>query len=234
MGLLSFGPTGYGDEMFFGALITIQLAVAGYLLAFLLGTLIAVCTLRPSGIRWALWRGYASIFMGVPSLLVIFLFYFGGSAMISAAFSPLGLDPRVEVSPMAAGIVGLGLVYSAYVAEFVRAAIWNVPPGQFEACRVLLVPARSMWLEVIFPQVMAIALPGIVNLWIIVLKDTAIVSLVGLNDIIGQARIAAGSTKEPFVFYTAAAVFFVSLSLLTIRCSALLERRARRGIAPAT
>lgn len=229
MELLSFGPKGYGDEMFYGALITIELAVAGYLLAFVLGTSIAVCTLRPRGVRWALWRGYASIFMGVPSLLVIFLFYFGGSSIMSSLLSPFGLDARVEVSPMMAGIVGLGIVYSAYVAEFVRSAIWNIPPGQFEACRVLLIPRRSMWFEVVFPQVMAIALPGIVNLWIIVLKDTAIVSLVGLNDVIGQARIAAGSTKQPFIFYTAAALFFIGLSLLTIRVTTLLERRARRG-----
>lgn len=233
MELLSFGDTGYGDEMFFGALITIKLAVYGYLLALFFGVLIAIASLKGRGIRWTLWRLYSSIFTGVPSLLVIFLFYFGGAEIVRALLSPMGLNIRLDVTPFAAGVAALGVVYAAYMAELVRGAILNVPRGQFEAADALSIPRRHLWLRVVLPQAARLAMPGLINIWIVLLKDTALVSLAGLNDIIAQSKIAAGSTKEPFIFFTAAALFFVVLSMLTLRVVRRLNQRLERGVRPA-
>lgn len=230
MSLLSFGDQGYGDELVYGALLTLQMATLGYVLALVAGTLIAVATLKTRGLRWTLWRFYASAFMSVPSLVVIFLIYFGGADMIASLAELVGLSARVRVSPFMAGTAGLGLVYSAYLAEGVRAAIHNVPRGQFEAAQALRLPRLIIWVVVIAPQAVRLALPGLVNLWIVVLKDTALVSLVGLKDIIAQAKMAAGVTKEPFLFYVAAATFFILMNALTLHVSGRLDRRVSRGV----
>jgi His/Glu/Gln/Arg/opine family amino acid ABC transporter permease subunit len=209
----------------FGALLTIQMTVAGYAVALVAGIAIALATLKPWGVRWQLWRLYASAFMSVPSLLVIFLIYFGGAQLLRQAFGG-----RPEVTPFAAGVAGLGLVYSAYLAEGVRAAIRAVPRGQFDAAQALRLPRWVTWALVIAPQAARLALPGLVNLWIVVMKDTALVSLVGLKDVIAQSKIAAGSTREPFLFYIAAALFFVAMNALTLKVSGWLDRRVARGV----
>jgi len=233
MSLLSFGDRGYGDELFFGALVTIQVASFGYLLALVFGTAIAIATQSGRGWHWAAWRAYASIFMSVPSLLVIFFIYFGGGQIASALLMPFGASARIQVTPFAAGIAGLGIVYSAYLADVVRTAIWNVPRGQFDAASALGISPVKSWTHVILPQVLRLALPGLVNLWIVVMKDTALVSLVGLKDIIAQAKTAAGSTREPFLFYIVAASFFVAMNWLTLIVAGRLERRTRRAITTA-
>lgn len=229
MELIGFGENGYGWFLMRGAWVTLALAFGGYCLALVLGIAIALMTLQPGGIRWAIWRVYASIFMGVPSLLVVFLLFFGGSAIVGGILSPIGVDLSLDMTPFSAGLVGLGIVYAAYVAELVRSAIRNVPPGQFETALVLLIPRVHIWRRIIAPQAGRLALPGLVNLWIILLKDTALVSLVGLNDIIAQAKTAAGSTREPFIFYTVAAAFFVVISMVTLRFTDRLRLGLERG-----
>ncbi len=230
MSLLSFGDTGYGDELAFGALLTIEVASFGYMLALVFGTAIAIATRSGEGWLWRAWRVYASAFMSVPSLLVVFFIYFGGAQIVTSLLALAGFSVRVQVTPFAAGVAGLGIVYSAYLADVVRTAIWNVPHGQFEASAALRIPPWRSWAYIILPQVLRLALPGLVNLWIVVMKDTALVSLVGLKDIIAQAKMAAGSTREPFLFYIVAASFFVLMNWLTLWVSGRIERRTRRGL----
>ncbi|AHF77256.1 Putative ABC transporter [Sodalis praecaptivus] len=215
-GLLNWGDTGYGDELFFGALLTIKVAVLGYLIALGLGIAIALATLNPHGWRWRCWRVYASVFMGVPALLVAFLLYYGGSEIVESVFSVIGWQIRLNVTPTAAGISALGIVYSAYLAEVIRSAIRSLPQGQFEACAMLLIPRRKMWTHIVFPQSIRLALPSLSNMWIVVLKDTALISLVGIKEVISQAKLAAGNTKEPFMFYCAVSLFFLVFSVLTV------------------
>jgi polar amino acid transport system permease protein len=160
--------------------------------------------------------------MGVPSLLVIFLFYYGGGALLGGI---------IDITPFAAGLSALVVVYTVYVAELVCGAMRNVPRGQFEATAALAIRPLPAWLHVIMPQVVRLALPGLVNIWMIVLKDTALVSLAGLNDLVAHAKTAAGATKEPFIFFIAAALFFVVFSAVTLRFSARLETRFGRGLA---
>jgi His/Glu/Gln/Arg/opine family amino acid ABC transporter permease subunit len=230
LSLLSFGGTGYGEQLAFGALLTIEVASFGYALALVLGVAIALATRSGEGWRWALWRAHASIFMSVPSLLVIFFIYFGGGQIVAAALGLAGFPVRVQVTPFAAGVAGLSIVYSAYLAEVARSAIWNVPRGQFEAAAALRIPSWLSWFRIILPQVLRLALPGLVNLWIVVMKDTALVSLVGLKDIIFQAKTAAGSTREPFLFYIVAACFFIAMNWITFLVAGRFERRTRRAL----
>lgn len=232
MNLLSFGDQGYGDALAFGALLTMQLAVVSFGIALVGGVTIALATLERHGLRWTLWRLYASVFMSVPSLLVVFLIFYGGGDLLSALLRPFGLAAQVRLTPFSAGVVGLGVVYSAYLAETVRAAIGNVPRGQFEAADALRLPKAVTWLRVIAPLAARLALPGLVNLWIVLLKDTALVSLVGLKDVIAQAKMAAGVTREPFLFYIVAATFFIFLNAVTLKVSGVFDRRVSRGFVP--
>ncbi|WP_342362076.1 ABC transporter permease subunit [Terrarubrum flagellatum] len=222
---------GYAFQMLRGAAITLQLFVVGFLLALLCGTVFGIASsLSRSFIIQGVYRTYLSIITGVPSLLIIFLIYYGGSAMLTSLF---GRSRGFDVTPFGAGVASLTIVYSAYIAELVRGAIRNLPRGQFEAAAALAIRPFAAWRRVIIPQLVRLALPGLVNIWMIVLKDTPLVGLAGLNELVGNAKIAAGATKEPFLFFIAASLFFVAFSALTLRLSAVLEARFARGIAEA-
>jgi His/Glu/Gln/Arg/opine family amino acid ABC transporter permease subunit len=222
---------GYALQMAYGAIITVELFMSGFVLALIFGTAIGIIgSVSRSIIVQAIYRVYLSIITGVPSLLIIFLIYYGGSAMLAGL---LGTRRSFDVTPFSAGVASLTIVYSAYVAELVRGAVRNLPRGQFEAAAALAIRPFKAWQYIIIPQLIRLALPGLVNIWMIVLKDTPLVGLAGLNELVGNAKIAAGATKEPFLFFIAASLFFIAFSAFTLRLSAVLEHRLARGIAEA-
>lgn len=224
---------GFVQQLGIGALMTIQVAVCAYLLALAIGTMFALATLKRGSLARIIWVPYASIFTGVPSLLVAFLFYYGGSGIVMGLLGWFGIKARVEVTPFAAAVAAIGMVYGAYLADLIRSAIHNVPRGQFEAARTLLIPAPMIWLKVVLPQVLRLALPGMTNMWIVVLKDTALVSLIGLKEIMAYAKLASGVTKEPFVYFILAAAFFLAMTWLTYFVANNLEAWAGKGSQPA-
>jgi His/Glu/Gln/Arg/opine family amino acid ABC transporter permease subunit len=222
---------GYFEQLLTGAVITVELAFSGYALALTVGVAWALLRRLGNPVVTAVWRVYGSIFMGVPSVLVIFLLYYGGSAILGGLVGLIGLRARIDVTPFQAGLAALTIVQGAYAAEVVSGAMRNVPRGQFEAARALGIRPYQAWWYVIMPQVARLALPGLTNIWISVLKDTALVALAGLNEIVARSRTAAGATKEPFLFFIAAALFFIVISAATLKFSARLERRLDRGVA---
>ena len=227
-GLLSFGDQGYGDELLVGLWLTVRVAVFGYAISLVLGLLVSAFALSSWRAARVFWRVYASVFMGVPSIVVIFILYYNGPALAKMLTEPFG-GGGLEVSPYVAGIAGLGLVYASYVGEALRGAVGNVPRGQFEAARALALPRLVAWRKIIAPQVLRLALPGLVNVWMVLLKDVALVSLVGLADVIRMADIAAGVTKKPFLFYTVAGLLFIAVATLSTWVAEALERRLQRG-----
>jgi His/Glu/Gln/Arg/opine family amino acid ABC transporter permease subunit len=230
--LLSLGDQGYGDELLAGLWLTLRVALLGYASSLLLGLLVGATALSAWLPARLFWRAYASIFMGVPSIVVIFFLYYNGPVLIEGLTGPLGYGD-IDVSPYLAGITGLGIVYAAYVGEVLRGAIGNVPHGQFEAAKALALPPFVTWRKVILPQAFRLALPGLVNVWMVLLKDVALVSLVGLADVIRMADIAAGVTKQPFLFYGAAGLLFILIATISTWIAEALERRLRRGLAVA-
>jgi His/Glu/Gln/Arg/opine family amino acid ABC transporter permease subunit len=222
---------GYCGYLLAGAAITVELAVSGYLLVLVVGTVWALVRRTRIRVVTAVWRVYASIFMGVPSVLVMFLFFYAGSPALSSLLALLGWQARVDVSPFGAGLAALTVVQGAYAAEVISGAIRNVSRGQFEASRALGIRTYQTWWYVIMPQVARLALPGLTNIWVSVLKDTALVALAGLNEIVMRSRTASGATKEPFLFFTLAALFFIVFSAMTLRAASEVERRLNRGLA---
>ena len=195
-----------------------------FLLALILGVVLGFVALAKNRLLQAFWRTYASVFMGVPSILIVFFLYFNAPGLLKSAF-----NLRVDVTPFVAGVSALAIVYAAYIGEAVRGAVLNIPRGQWDAAHALGLKNLSMWWLVILPQIWRIALPGVTNVWMTTLKDTALVSLVGLTDLVRMADIAAAATQEPFLFYVVAGLVFVVFSGLTMAGSVRLERWAFRG-----
>lgn len=220
---------GWGDEIAFGFQVTISLAVATLPLGLLLGFLVALASqskersLRlSSGI-------YTTIFRGLPELLTLFIVYYGLQILIQSALASLGIEQRIEINAFLAGMAALAVVFSSYCSEVLQSAFKAIPKGQYEAGHALgLGHYRTMRLIVI-PQLIRIALPGLVNLWMNLLKDTALVSVIGLSDIIRQTGIAARVTKEAFFFYLVACGLYLALAFLSSIAIGVIDRRVRQS-----
>lgn len=217
---------GYFRQMLGGTAITLQLFLLGFLFSLISGVVLGILRLvRGRAVRFLL-DLYASIMTGVPSLLILFIIFYGGSGVLTALF---GFDRGFDLSPMASGIAAITLVNAAFVGDLVHGAIRNLPLGQFEACKVLSLPAFQAWRLVLLPQVFRLALPGLVNVWIVILKETSLVSLVGLQDLVAVAKTAGGATREPFLFLIVASLFYIVVSTLTVPLADALEARLNRG-----
>lgn len=227
--LLSFGPNGWGNQLLAGTWLTIRLALATLPFGLALGLLMALA--KRSRNRW--WRAfgnaYTTIFRGLPELLTIFIVYFGGQIVLQKLVS-LFSDTPVEINGFIAGMVALGVVFSAYASEVFLGAFNNITRGQYEAAYALgLRPSTTLRL-VIVPQLVRLALPGLANLWLILLKDTALVSVIALEDLLRKTQLAVRVTKEPFVFFGVACLIYLALSMISSIGIVAIERWANRGI----
>lgn len=216
---------GFGAQILAGAVTTLQVASLSLVFGTGVGLLAAMGKLSSLPLLGGIVDAYTTLIRGIPELLIILILYFGGTVALTALF-----DRYVEVSAFAAGVFALTVVFGAYASEVFRGAILAVPNGQIEAAHALGLSRFQVWRLVVLPQMWRFALPGLGNLWLVLLKDTALISVVGLDDLMRKAGLAAGSTHEPLMFYGVAAalyLLFTSVSLLALN---ILERRASRGI----
>lgn len=216
---------GFGDQITAGMIATLRVAATSLVLGIGVGLCGAMAKLSRFQTLRRLADVYTTIIRGVPELLIILILYFGGTVAMSAAFGRY-----VEVDAFAAGVFSLTIVFGAYATEVFRAAIRAVPAGQIEAAHALGLSSVYTWRLVIFPQMWRYALPGIGNLWLTLLKDTALISVVGLEDLMRKTGIAAGATHDPLSFYAIAAGIYLSFTSISLAGLTLLERRANRGI----
>lgn len=223
-----FDLHGFGNQLAEGALMTLKLslaAVAGGLVLGLLGA-----SAKTSGQRWlrALGSLYTTIVRGVPETLWVLFIYFGTVNGLNALGGMFG-NPQLALSPFAAGTTALALCFGAYATEVFRGALLAVPKGHREAGQALGLSSIRIFWRIVLPQVWRIALPGLGNLYLILLKDTALVSLISLDEIMRKAGIASNATKEPFTFYMMAAFIYLGLTVFVMIIMHILERRVSRG-----
>lgn len=228
--LLSFGDTGWGDEMLRGAAVTVAVAVLSFGLGIGIG--IGGAAAKLSNSRWL--RGsadiYTTVVRGVPELLVIYLLFFGSTAAILTVARSFGYTGYVEVSPFLIGTFAVGLISGAYSTEVIRGAVQAVPAGQIEAGRAC---GMGRWLvirRIVAPQAARLALPGLGNVWQLTLKDTALISVTSLGELMRMASIASGSTRQPFTFYVTAAVLYLAMTTVSTVMFDRGERHFSRGI----
>ena len=229
--LFSFGDAGWGDELLKGFLITVALAVVTLPLGILLGFLAALASMSKN--RWlsAIGIGYTTIFRGVPELLTLFMVYNGAALILNRIAKLANADAGfVELSPFVAGVVSLGLVFGAFSAEVLRGAFQALDKGQVEAGLAVGMRESEVFRRVKLPQVWRFALPGLGNLWVNLIKDTALVSIISLDDLMRMTQVAVGFTKKPFTFYLAACLAYWLVCALSEIASAKLEQRANRGV----
>ena len=194
-----FDLHGFGPALVAGTLVTIQLALSSLALGLVLGLLGALAKTSPNKFLQGLGGTYSTIVRGVPELLWVLLIYFGTVSGLAALGEFLGVG-SLELNPFAAGTIALGLCFGAYATEVFRGAILAIPKGHREAGMALgLSKARILW-KLILPQMWRIALPGLGNLFMILMKDTALVSVIGLEEIMRRSQIAVTASKEPFTF----------------------------------
>lgn len=216
---------GFGDQIIKGALTTLQVAGLSLVFGTGLGLTVAIAKLSKKSLLVRTSDAYTTIIRGIPELLLILILYFGGTAALTALFGS-----HVEVDAFSAGVFALTIVFGAYASEVFRGAITAVPAGQIEAACALGLSKRHVWSLIILPQMVRFALPGLGNLWLVLLKDTALISVVGLDDLLRKAGMAAGSTHEPLIFYGAAAVIYLLFTSISLLALDVFERRAERGV----
>ncbi len=227
--LISFGDQGWGDEIARGTLVTVSLALATLPFGLLLGFVVALAkdSGEPSLRRAA--EIYTTIFRGLPELLTLFIVYFGVQIAIRHAARFFVPDANVEINSFVAGMVALGVVFSSYSSEVFLSAFKGIPRGQYEGGHAIGLSGVQTMHLVVLPQLIRLALPGLSNLWLILLKDTALVSVIGLADILRQAGIAARVTKQAFLFFSIACLIYLVLAIISSFALGWIERWATRG-----
>ena len=226
--LLSWGPEGWIDDIAYGVFITISLAACTLPVGLLIGFFVALAkrseekSLRLAG------NIYTTIFRGLPELLTLFLVYYGvqiGLQNIVHVFDP---EATIEVNSFVSGMVALGVVFSSYASEVFLSAFQAIPRGQYEGGYAVGLTNNQTMRLVVLPQLIRIALPGLANLWLILLKDTALVSAIGLSDILRQSGIAARVTKHAFLFFGVAGLIYLVLAIISSFGINAIERAVGR------
>ena len=228
--LLGFGPDGWGALLLNATLMTLAVSIAALLVGALLGAAAAAAKL--SGNRWlrALGGTYTTVFRGLPELLVIYMVYFGGSALVTRVAELLHVPGFAGLPVFAAGAIAVGVISGAYQTEVFRSAYLAIAPGELEAARSVGMPLAMRWRRIALPQVLVYAMPGIGNLWQLTLKDSALISVTGLAEIMQTAQTGAGSTRQYLVFYVAGAALYLALTALSGGALVRAERRLARRI----
>ena len=229
MELLAFGKTGWGDELFYATLMTVAVSVTAMLVGFLFALIFTPLKLSKYKTLNFVGNFYTTVIRGVPELLVIYLLFFGGSGAIMYVASIFGYYEYIEINAFITGAVAIGIISGAYSTEVFRGAIQSIDKGQFEVSQALGFKKYIFFFKVIIPQMLRLAIPNLSNVWQITLKDTSLISVTGLVEIMRQSYIAAGSTRDPLFFYSFAALLYLILTFVSMKILNKLEKKYSRG-----
>jgi octopine/nopaline transport system permease protein len=248
---MGFWPNGWGLAMLIATAMTIALASCGFLLGCAIGIAVARAKLSKSRSARAMADFYTTIVRGVPDLLVIYLFYFGLSQLLGSAVSfwcadggfllgllnPSAVTPElcgsrsfVELPRFLIGTLALGVVSGAYQAEVFRGAYTVLRRGELEAAKAIGMSRFLMFRRIIAPQVLGYAVPGLANVWQLTLKESALVSVIGLVELLRQSQIASNSTFKPFYFYIVAGLLYLGITAVSTWGFQRAEQRSLRGL----
>lgn len=220
---------GYGVQILHGTWETIKLALLSLLVAFVLGLIGASAKLFGNRLLRGLARVYTTLIRGVPDLVLMLLIFFSIQMGLNEFTDMLGMEV-IEIEPFYAGVLTIGFIYGAYFAETFRGAFLAVPRGQLEAARAYGMRSSQVFRRVLFPQMMRFALPGIGNNWQVVLKATALVSIIGLTDLVQVTQGAGRATSSMFLFICVAGLIYLVLTSLSNIVLWLLERKYSVGV----
>ena len=225
--LLAYGVGDYTLSLLKGAGITLALALIALLLATVLGLFGAWAKVAGGPISRTIANIYTVIIRGVPDLVLILLIYYGGQRLVNLLMGAAGFE-QIDVSPFLAGLFAIGFIYGAYLTETFRGAWLSVPRGQIDAGKALGLPPFLSFRKILMPQLVRSVLTGYANVWQVLIKSTAVVSVIGLNDLVGLADKIGKSTREPFVFLVVVMLFYLVMTIVSESGFKWLERRGDR------
>ncbi|MBL8361866.1 MAG: ABC transporter permease [Rubrivivax sp.] len=221
---------GYAPAILQGLGSTLAVAAASLAIACVFG--LAGALARLYGARPLRWLAdiYTTLIRGLPELVLMLFVFYGGQYALNAVAEWAGATQPPEVPPFAAGVLTIGFVYGAYLAETFRGAILAIPRGQVDAALACGYSHALLVRRIVLPQMVRHAIPGFTNNWLVLVKATALVSVIGLDDMVHRAELAAASTREPFTFYAAVALLYLGITTVSIAALAWLERRYSLGV----
>ncbi|AVF33679.1 amino acid ABC transporter permease [Rahnella sp. AA] len=220
---------GYSQVIIQGTLVTLELAISSVILALVIGLIGAGGKLSKSRVISGFFGCYTTLIRGVPDLVLMLLIFYGLQIALNSLTESLGFS-QIDIDPMSAGIITLGFIYGAYFTETFRGAFMAVPRGQIEAATAFGFSGSQIFRRILFPAMMRFALPGIANNWQVILKATALVSLLGLNDVVKATQLAGKGTYQPFYFAIVAGVVYLIFTTLSNGVLVWLDRRYSLGV----
>lgn len=221
---------GFLPSLIEGAGTTLSLAVCSLLIALVLGLGGALMKLSRSSMLRGIATVYTTVIRGVPDLVLMLLIYYGGQLAVNELGARVGMKEVVDINPFIAGVATIGFIFGAYLTETFRGAMLAVPPGQREAGVAYGMTSLQVLARITLPQMVRFALPGFTNNWLVLVKSTALVSVIGLSDMMNRAGLAAGSTREPFTFYLAVAALYLVITTVSVLLLKALEKRYSLGV----
>jgi arginine/ornithine transport system permease protein len=225
-----FNLHGYGPSILEGTLLTIEVSLASLAIAMLLGILGALAKLSKSVSLRITAQSYTTIIRGIPDLVLMLLIFFGGQVFINQMAPKLGYDAYIDINPFIAGVMTIGFIFGAYMTETFRGGILAVPKGQLEAAAAYGMTRFQIFYRILLPQMIRHAIPGFGNNWLVLVKTTALVSIIGLDDMVRKASLAAGATRLPFTFYLAVAINYLVITSISVYILKWLEQRYSVGV----
>ena len=225
-----FSLHGYGPSIFEGTILTLEVSLVSLLIALVLGMAGALSKLSRSPVLKGLATAYTTVIRGIPDLVLMLLVFFGGQVFVNQMGPLVGYDEYIDINPFIAGVLTIGFIFGAYMTETFRGAILAVNKGQLEAGYAYGMSSFKVFRRILFPQMVRHALPGFGNNWLVLVKTTALVSIIGLDDMVRKASMAAGATRMPFTFYVVVAINFLLITTVSIYLLQYLEKRYSLGV----
>jgi len=222
--------SGYYASILQGALLTVGVSLAALVVAILLG--LAGAAAKLSGRTPLVWAAtvYTTVVRGVPELVLMLLIFYGGTIGLNNLLEALGSEASVDINPFLAGVLTIGFIYGAYMTETFRGAILSIPRGQMEAAWAFGMGSLRTFMRITAPQMVRYALPGFTNNWLVLIKATALVSLIGLHEMTYLAKQASAATREPFTFFMFAAGLFLVYTSVSLWLLKKLNQRFSLGV----
>lgn len=234
MVILSFGESGWGDDLFFAAGVTIQLALISLCFALVLGFILASAKLSKFKTLQFIAGVYTLLIRGIPEFLILLLVFFGSEKLLNNIALSLGFSGGLEVPKFAAAVAGLSLIFAAYACEIFRGAYLAVPFGQIEASQAIGMRPWQTLVRIRFPQLWRFAIPGLGNLWMVILKDTSLAAVLALNELLRTAKLGGETEQSPLLFFVTAGVIYLCMTSVSDIIRLKAEQSSRRGMAAAS
>ena len=228
--LLILGDTGWGDELLISCIMTILVSISAMGLGIFISIFAAWAKISGNFIIKLLANFYTTVIRGVPELLIIYLIFFGGSAGVMYIAKIFGYNGYIELHAFTMGTISIGIISAAYSTEVFRGSYNIIDKGQAEAAKSLGLSKINIFFKILAPQILRHALPGLGNVWQITLKDTALISVTGLVEIMRQTKVAANTTHSPFTFYLTAAVLYLVLTTFSSKVFNKMESYSNKGL----